>query len=363
MTPCVSIIVPTYNVEPYLAECLDSVLGQTLHDIEVICVNDGSTDGSLGILQDYAARDERIRVIDKPNGGYGAAMNDGLDAATGEYIGIVEPDDYVALDMYARLYEAATAHGALDFVKADFYRFTRSSNGDMQLFYNHLSPNADDYGAVFDPSATPDALRFLMNTWSGIYRRDFIEAHGIRHNETPGASFQDNGFWFQTFFFGKRAMLLAAPLYRNRRDNPNSSMSNPDKLYAMNQEYDFIRDRLSPQKEQWALFESAHWLHRYINYRGTLNRVSDELKHGYTLAISREFAEALEAGAIDSSAFDAGEWRELRFLASDPEGFFQKRVLFPANEQRLLDIESSSAYRAGKALLWLPSKIKDALTR
>ena len=100
----VSIIVPTYNVEQYLPECMESIVGQTLKDLEIICVNDGSTDSSLDILKKYAAADDRIIIIDKKNEGYGRAMNDGLDRATGEYVGIVEPDDYVDLHMYEDLY-------------------------------------------------------------------------------------------------------------------------------------------------------------------------------------------------------------------------------------------------------------------
>ena len=80
----VSIIVPTYNVEQYLAECMDSITGQTLRELEIICVNDGSTDGSLNILKKYAAADDRIIIIDKKNEGYGRARNDGLDRASGE---------------------------------------------------------------------------------------------------------------------------------------------------------------------------------------------------------------------------------------------------------------------------------------
>ena len=98
--PKVSIIIPTYNVEDYLRECMESVVRQTLHDIEIICINDGSTDGSLKILQEYAQKDSRIVLVDKMNEGYGVGMNIGLDKATGEYVGIVEPDDFVPLSMY-----------------------------------------------------------------------------------------------------------------------------------------------------------------------------------------------------------------------------------------------------------------------
>ena len=221
----VSIIIPTYNVEMYLVECMESVIHQTLKDIEIICINDGSTDGSLEILKSYAQKDDRIVLVDKENGGYGIAMNIGLEKATGEYIGIVEPDDFVKLDMYESLYQIAKDND-LDFVKADFYRFKRTDEDDMNMVYNRLSKNPEDYNKVFNPSEDTEAIRYIMNTWSGIYKKEFIEKHHIRHNETPGASFQDNGFWFQTFIFATRAMIVDKPYYMNRRDNPNSSVHN-----------------------------------------------------------------------------------------------------------------------------------------
>ena len=103
----VSIVVPVYNVEQYLRECLDSLINQTLEDIEIICVNDGSTDGSLSILREYESNDSRVKVIDKPNAGYGQTMNVGMDVASGEYVGFVDSDDCVATDMYERLYQIA----------------------------------------------------------------------------------------------------------------------------------------------------------------------------------------------------------------------------------------------------------------
>lgn len=192
--PKVSIIIPTYNVEDYLRECMDSVTRQTLKDIEIICINDGSTDGSLEILKEYADKDPRIVLVDKENEGYGVGMNIGLDKASGEYIGIVEPDDFVPLNMYEDLYNTAKEND-LDFVKADFYRFTRNcENGNMELIYNHLDSTGENYNQVINPFEKPYITKFIMNTWSGIYRREYIEKYHIRHNTTPGASFQDNGF-------------------------------------------------------------------------------------------------------------------------------------------------------------------------
>ena len=93
--PEVSIIVPVYNEEQYLEECLESIRCQSLQDIEVICVDDGSTDGSLAIIKRFMQKDSRFRVIQKSNSGYGSSMNQGMDAAQGKYIGIVESDDWI----------------------------------------------------------------------------------------------------------------------------------------------------------------------------------------------------------------------------------------------------------------------------
>ena len=106
--PKVSVIIPVYNVDKYLSRCLDSVINQTLEDIEIICINDNSTDNSLDILRDYAQRDSRIKIIDLPqNLGVGEARNAGIDKASGEYIGFVDSDDYIDLNFYENLYKKA----------------------------------------------------------------------------------------------------------------------------------------------------------------------------------------------------------------------------------------------------------------
>lgn len=112
MEPKVSVIIPVYNVEPFLARCLDSVVGQTLREIEIVCVDDGSPDRSIDILRRYAAGDNRIRVISQENRGLGGARNRGFDAATGEYILFVDSDDWIDPAYCERLYEAARATGA-----------------------------------------------------------------------------------------------------------------------------------------------------------------------------------------------------------------------------------------------------------
>ena len=142
-----SIVIPVYNVENYLRKCIDSVLNQDYDDYEIILVDDGSPDKSGTIAEEYAARDKRFVVIHKENGGYGKAMNVGIDYATGEYIGIVEPDDYVELHMFETLYNKAIETN-VDFIKSDFYQFNENlqeqviSLDHSGKYYNYKVYNA-----------------------------------------------------------------------------------------------------------------------------------------------------------------------------------------------------------------------------
>lgn len=370
----VSIIIPTYNVEDYLRECMESVTRQTLDDIEIICINDGSTDGSLEILKEYADKDSRIILVDKKNEGYGVGMNIGLDKATGEYIGIVEPDDFVPLNMYEDLYNIAKEND-LDFVKADFYRFTRNSNnGNMELIYNHLDASGENYNQVINPFEKPYITTFIMNTWSGIYRRDYIEKYHIRHNTTPGASFQDNGFFWQTFIYAKRCMFIDKPYYMNRRDNPNSSVNNKQKVYCMNVEYDFIRDIFMQKgnEELWERFKSYYNYKRYFSYIFTIGRISDEFKREYVERISKEMRRAVELDEIDMNVFTPRTQERFGLLVKDPEGYYQKYALFEGAseaakvkklEKELSDVRKSATFRVGKALMFVPRSIKRSIKK
>ncbi|MBQ9064819.1 MAG: glycosyltransferase [Blautia sp.] len=316
----VSIIVPVYNVENYLRQALDSLKEQTLSDIEVILVNDGSTDGSPVILEEYACADSRFRVIDQPNGGYGKAMNTGISAAAGEYIGILEPDDYVDAHMYEDLYELAEKND-LDFVKSDFCRFKTSEDGTLETEYVSLDSEKTGYGKVFCPAEDPEVFRYKMNTWTGIYRRRWMEEFQIRHNETPGAAFQDNGFYFQTFAYAGRGMIIDKAYYMNRRDNPNSSVKNRGKVYAMNIEYDFLRDMLMRDREVWERFKYFYWWVKYHSYFFTYERIDDKYKKEFMHRMSREYSWAMTKGELSREAFTDLEWKKLQSMIRSAGGF------------------------------------------
>lgn len=323
--PKVSVIMPSLNVLPYIHECMNSVIHQTLKEIEIICVDAGSEDGTLEILQEYAREDDRIKLIVTDKKSYGYQMNAGISTACGEYIGIVETDDYISLNMYEELYHIAKEH-SLDFVKADFNRFTVNGDGSQNLTYNRLSWIPSYYNRIITPIDEVITFRFIMNTWSGIYRRDFLNKNQISHNETPGASYQDNGFWFQTFALAERAMFVNKPYYMNRRDNPNSSVHNRAKIYCIGIEYDYIRDFLERDVIRKNKLIHIYSFLRYRNYVFTLNRIADEYKLEFLQRFRDDFVLMMEQGEVLEETFTEQEWSRLRAIMSDPEGYYDNLI-------------------------------------
>lgn len=216
--PKISVILPSFNVAQFIGECIDSVIKQTLRDIEIICVDGGSTDGTLDILEEYANMDSRIKLIHSEIKSYGYQMNLAINQANGEYIGIVETDDYIDEDMYERLYEESN-NGSVDIVKSSFYH----------LHPNRTFPDTAKKNlptgefTVFDD---PTILKSHPSIWAGIYRRSFLEENNITFMEAPGGGWVDNPFLFDTLFSAKSIRYIDEPFYYYREMNPNSSSNN-----------------------------------------------------------------------------------------------------------------------------------------
>ncbi|MBR6127100.1 glycosyltransferase [bacterium] len=172
----VSIIVPIYNVEKYLECCLSSLLNQTLNDIEIICIDDGSTDNSSNILQRYKQTDVRIKVLTQANSGQGIARNNAIDIACGEYIGFVDPDDYVSPQMFEILYNQAKAYNA-DLVEESFFVDNQARN------YRRKQKNKLNLptNIIFNWKIRKNyAFSVNLAVWNKLYRRDFIKKHNIK---------------------------------------------------------------------------------------------------------------------------------------------------------------------------------------
>lgn len=170
--PKVSVIIPVYNTEKFLRKCLDSVCNQTLQDIEIICINDCSTDGALEILREYAGKDNRIKLIELfENGGAAKARNIGIDIAHGEYIGFVDSDDFVDLDFYEKLYKKAVETGA-DAVKGKLYLYDINTN----KVYLEAWIDIND-------SVKKNKANFYFTFTTAIYKSSLIKEYNIRFLE------------------------------------------------------------------------------------------------------------------------------------------------------------------------------------
>ena len=223
----VSVIVPVYQVEAYLAKCLDSILAQTFTDFELILVDDGSTDDSLATMRRYAENDGRIKMIDKQNQGYGATCNRGLAEATGTWISIVEPDDWIEPGMYADMLAFAAKFAdkgtPLDIVKTPYWRIwmpdTKQQRKLNCSYKDRIHPPKQ-------PFAIADAAHLLCHhpsIWSAIYRKSFLDEHNIRFKEIPGAGWADNPFLVETLCQTDRIGYFDTAYYCYREETPEKS--------------------------------------------------------------------------------------------------------------------------------------------
>ena len=208
-TPKISVIIPVYNVEKYLGECLDSIVNQTLKDIEIICVNDGSTDNSLQILKEYASKDIRIKIIDKKNEGQGYARKCGLDVATGEYILFCDSDDYyVSNDVFEKLYDEIKKNNS----ELMFFRF---------LFGNRKYNSLDNYKSIDKENKNKFFFHLYFSPWFKIYKKSFLD----RYREwcfPKYLKFQDMPFHIQSCIRAESISYFDQICYFYREDNPTN---------------------------------------------------------------------------------------------------------------------------------------------
>ena len=268
--PKVSVIVPVYNMEKYIGKCLDSILRQTLSELEVVIINDGSTDSSLAIIQEYQKKDDRIVVIDKANAGVGAARNDGINAATGDYIAFVDPDDmYASDDVLRRCYETAERErvsivgGKTVFLYQDgsTKEETTKRVGNIEVNAAGLTKYCNyqyDYGYV-----------------CYIYKRSLLLDNQIFF--PLYSRFQDPPFFVKAMIAAERFYALDEPVYLYRQ-LPGAAKLTPKKtmdfLYG-------IMDNLRMSKENGLAqlhYITAERLNREGSYMALYNMESSEIK-------------------------------------------------------------------------------------
>lgn len=378
----VSIIMPACNVEKYIRECMDSVVNQTLQDIEIICIDDGSKDLTGQILDEYAEQDNRVNVIHKPNTGYGNSMNVGLQNATGEYIGIVETDDFADLNMFEKLYEVAKRCDA-DVVKSNYYTYVSVPEPKSEYF-EVLKPY-DLYDKVFCPSDNQEIFRVKPCIWSGIYRRKMLQDHNIWFTETPGASYQDTSFAFKIWASAERACLVHEAYLHYRIDNENSSVKSSAKVFCLCDEYKSTEEFLDKNPEKKEKLKKLEVSLKYESYRWNLQRLTLEFKYAFLVQMRKEFSEEKENNNLDRKYFTDWAWKNVNEILDNMDQYYAKKCRgdfqgytsieelsaalkenekkYKRLEKKMKQLKNSKSFKAGRAITFIPRKVRDGLRK
>lgn len=337
--PKVSVIVPVYNAGKYLAPCIRSLANQDCgQDVEFVCVNDGSTDDSPQALDEWAARDSRVRVLHQENKGYGKAMNAGLSMARGAYVGIVEPDDWVELDMFSSLLTLAEQSGA-DIVKG---AYIGESEGSIHVDtrYNHRSN-----GETSKPTDIPEFVFGAPSIWAAIYRKSMLDEHKILFSETPGASFQDFGFFMRTWAAAERITTTNHPGYHYREDNPNSSTRRKEEgAWAVIREIQLCKPLFHqladcPEKRSILVRRVFHSLQ--ADFRQRINKTLD----AWLQACSDLLRDLCPHDQLLSKYFNKREWHDIQLLYHRHKDYPSLRQGGVSALQRIFSIRSEGGYR------------------
>lgn len=232
--PLISIIIPVYNVEKYLAQCLDSLIGQTYKNIEIICVNDSSEDSSLKILLEFAEKDERIKIIDKANEGVSKARNAGMKEATGKYIMFADSDDWIDACTCRVMADAAERYNA-DVVMCSYVSETDRRSEAKNIFLDERVFEKDEVkeklhrryiGLLGSELACPEKADSLSTVCGKLYLRDIIFEHKTEFIDLDEiGTYEDGMFNLEVFNYVEKAVYLPQHFYHYRRNNVSSQTS------------------------------------------------------------------------------------------------------------------------------------------
>ena len=268
----ISIIVPFHNVENYIGQCIESLVKQTLQDIEIIFVDDASDDGSKLIVQQYMYDDNRISLLSTESpSGQSYARNLGLDAAKGEYIGFVDSDDWVELDMFEKMYNRAK-EGDTDITMCQAQLYDDKEKTTYTNDYYSLKPlEALKDNISFSPYDTKDEiLNINVVLWNKIYKKEFLQRINAKFQN--GYIYEDLPFFFETYLPAERINILWESLYYYRQNRMFSTMQNSDKK---------VYDRIPMVELTYKIIQNTDFFNE--KKLDIVRWVIDDIFHRYTL--------------------------------------------------------------------------------
>ena len=243
----ISVLVPSLNRAKYIEKCLKSIHNQTLNNIEVICIDAGSTDGTIDVIDEYVKKDSRFIRVDSPRKSYGFQLNTAIDIAQGEYVTIVESDDYILPDACEFLYKNASEN-KLDFFRSGVNQFLIINNQEIVYKQIFFLPSKDINKVYSGQISLENRLKAVVSILGTAYRKEFLKGKDIRANESSGASFQDVGFCIQVNSMANRFMYSNKPVYNKKMDNEDSSIYAVKNNNVLISEYEFLDTKVDAGK-------------------------------------------------------------------------------------------------------------------
>lgn len=325
----ISIIVPAYNVENYIGRCLDSILDQTFRDLEILITDDGSTDDTGKIIDRYAEKDPRIRVIRQENRGLSGARNSALALATGDYIGFVDGDDYIAPDMYESMYREAESCGASLAVCA-YRAFTdpaeNTDGKDAALYSGKVYP-MDRTEALEAFICDNRPFHIYYSVWSKLFRKDIIE--GLSFPE--GRNSEDILFSTKALIRSERTVFIDRPLYYYAAARPDSIMNVRLEKRRFEDEIPFLKEQVELVRKEGG--DEIGRMAAYHFYRRMLFYYSDFRDRGMKKASKRLFAMLREKKDEIRSLYRAdfskkGDRVRMNFFLSAPGAYYRIAGLY-----------------------------------
>lgn len=327
MLPKVTIIMPSLNVADYIEECIKSAVFQTLKEIEILCIDAGSTDGTLEILQKYADMDRRIRLINSDRRSYGYQVNLGIRQAQGEYVAILETDDYIAESMYESLYDKAHQYN-LDYIKGDYIRVEQIYD---EVYFSPISifhsEERELYDKIISTQSMPQLYWRDIHIWKGLYKKEFLIRNEIFLNESVGAAYQDYGFGLLLHTKAVRGMFVPQTYYYYRWGRAGASSGNKNILKYSYQEFKRVFDEelINPTKQQLNQIYYRIAIDFPSEYSRVLKMVGYDIESDYLSPFYGWFKNLLEGAlSIGSLTKENGSvqfWNSLQLLMEQPEKY------------------------------------------
>lgn len=328
----VSIIVPVYNQALHLTECLNSLLRIKDLSVEIICVNDGSTDNSLEIIRKFQNNDKRIKVLDKENTGYGDSMNRGIESANGDYIFFVESDDWLVEGALNVLYRVARKFSA-DIVKGNYYIYNSQSNSN-DIYENLYYFQYDD---VIPEEKKEDLFFVAPSIWSALYKRNFLIENKILFLPTKGAAYQDTSFAFKVWAKARRCVCVQNPIIHYRQDSIGSSSNQKNKIFNICDEFREI-ERFMNENELRRL-EPIYARVKYISYMWNVNRLDVYDKIKFLMVIREEYKRECYTGKLVKKYWNNADWTVIHRIIFDFDNYSARLLGKTANNEKGITLD------------------------